>query len=168
MRGQLRNTKHKQWYVTWKRTVSWKERGSGTGYFSRMRRAAACLHNGPSTLPLTLAPLPPASHSELLTADSGGYTPCSREPVLFCTLGPLPLLRLPLHLFQCSHNAPVCYLDSCAALSFAALQIRSVRLLSVVITPPRLLCWLSYKEPTWQCRRLGLDPWIGKILWRRK
>ena len=46
MRGQLRNTKHKQWYVTWKRTVSWKERGSGTGYFSRMRRAAACLHNG--------------------------------------------------------------------------------------------------------------------------
>lgn len=26
--------------------VSWKERSSGTGYFSRMRSTAACLHNG--------------------------------------------------------------------------------------------------------------------------
>lgn len=46
MRGQLRYNKHKQWYITRERIVSWKERGSGTGYFSRMRSTAACLHNG--------------------------------------------------------------------------------------------------------------------------
>ena len=28
--------------------------------------------------------------------------------------------------------------------------------------------WLSGKEPTWQCRRRGFDPCVGKIPWRRK
>ena len=28
--------------------------------------------------------------------------------------------------------------------------------------------WLSGKEPTYQCRRLGFDPWVGKIPWRKK
>ena len=28
--------------------------------------------------------------------------------------------------------------------------------------------WLSGKESTCQCRRLGLNPWVGKIPWRRK
>ena len=28
--------------------------------------------------------------------------------------------------------------------------------------------WLRDKEPTWQCKRHGFDPWVGKILWRRK
>ena len=28
--------------------------------------------------------------------------------------------------------------------------------------------WLSDKESTCQCRRLGLDPWLRKIPWRRK
>ena len=31
--------------------------------------------------------------------------------------------------------------------------------------------WLGSKEHTWQCRRckrLGFDPWVGKIPWRRK
>ena len=28
--------------------------------------------------------------------------------------------------------------------------------------------WLRGKEPTWQCKRHGFDPWVGKILWRRK
>ena len=28
--------------------------------------------------------------------------------------------------------------------------------------------WLSGKESTCQCRRYGLDPWVGKIPWRRK
>ena len=28
--------------------------------------------------------------------------------------------------------------------------------------------WLSGKEFTCQCRRCGLDPWVGKITWRRK
>ena len=28
--------------------------------------------------------------------------------------------------------------------------------------------WLSSKEPACQCRRCGLDPWVRKILWRRK
>ena len=28
--------------------------------------------------------------------------------------------------------------------------------------------WLSGKKFTCQCRRLGLDPWVGKIPWRRK
>ena len=31
------------------------------------------------------------------------------------------------------------------------------------------LVWrLSSKEPTCQCRRLGFNPWVRKILWRRK
>ena len=28
--------------------------------------------------------------------------------------------------------------------------------------------WLSGKESTFKCRRHGLDPWVGMILWRRK
>ena len=32
----------------------------------------------------------------------------------------------------------------------------------------RLLWWLSVKESTCQCRRLGFDPCIRKIPWRRK
>ena len=28
--------------------------------------------------------------------------------------------------------------------------------------------WLSGKEPTCQCRRCGLDPWVRKIPWKRK
>ena len=28
--------------------------------------------------------------------------------------------------------------------------------------------WLSGKESACQCRRLNFDPWVGKILWRRK
>ena len=36
------------------------------------------------------------------------------------------------------------------------------------IIVPRLPWWLSGKEPTCQCRRLGFDPWVGKFPWRRK
>ena len=32
----------------------------------------------------------------------------------------------------------------------------------------RLPWWLSDKEPTYQCRRPGFDPWVRKIPWRRK
>ena len=32
----------------------------------------------------------------------------------------------------------------------------------------RLPRWLSGKESACQCKRLGFDPWIGKIPWRRK
>ena len=28
--------------------------------------------------------------------------------------------------------------------------------------------WFSGKEPAYQCRRSGLDPWAWKIPWRRK
>ena len=28
--------------------------------------------------------------------------------------------------------------------------------------------WLSGKEPAYQCKRCRFDPWVGKILWRRK
>ena len=28
--------------------------------------------------------------------------------------------------------------------------------------------WLSDEESACQCRRHGFDPWVGKILWRRK
>ena len=28
--------------------------------------------------------------------------------------------------------------------------------------------WLSGKEPACQCRRCEFDPWVGKILWKRK
>ena len=33
-----------------------------------------------------------------------------------------------------------------------------------------ILRWFSGKEPVCQCRRckrLGFDPWVGKIFWRR-
>ena len=29
-------------------------------------------------------------------------------------------------------------------------------------------CWLSSQEFTFQCRRCTFDPWVRKILWRRK
>ena len=32
----------------------------------------------------------------------------------------------------------------------------------------RLPWWISGKERTCQCRRLGFNPWVGKIPWRRK
>ena len=32
----------------------------------------------------------------------------------------------------------------------------------------RLPRWLSCKESACQCRRLRLDPWVRKILWRKK
>ena len=28
--------------------------------------------------------------------------------------------------------------------------------------------WLSGKESSRQCRRIGFDPWFGKLLWRRR
>ena len=28
--------------------------------------------------------------------------------------------------------------------------------------------WLSGKEPAYQCKRCRFNPWVGKILWRRK
>ena len=31
-----------------------------------------------------------------------------------------------------------------------------------------LLRWLGGKESACQCRRCEFDPWVGKILWRRK
>ena len=41
-------------------------------------------------------------------------------------------------------------------------------LLKRVTTLLGLLRWLSGKEPTCQCRRPWLDPWVRKITWRRK
>ena len=32
----------------------------------------------------------------------------------------------------------------------------------------RLPWWLTGKESSYQCRRCRLDPWVGKIPWRRK
>ena len=32
---------------------------------------------------------------------------------------------------------------------------------------PLLIGGARGKEPTCQCRRLGFDPWVGKIPWRR-
>ena len=32
----------------------------------------------------------------------------------------------------------------------------------------KLPWWLSGKEPACQCSRCALDPWVGKIPWRRK
>ena len=41
-----------------------------------------------------------------------------------------------------------------------------------LILSPRILIglpwWLGGKECVSQCRRRGFDPWVGKILWRRK
>ena len=31
-----------------------------------------------------------------------------------------------------------------------------------------LSLWPSGKESSWQCWRCGFDPWVGKILWRRR
>ena len=48
------------------------------------------------------------------------------------------------------------------------LRISKVTSLAKVIYNLRLSRWLSGKEPTYQCRRLRLDPWVEKIPWRRK
>ena len=40
--------------------------------------------------------------------------------------------------------------------------------LRVHLQPIRLPRRLSHKESTCQCRRHEFDPWVGKILWRRK
>ena len=32
----------------------------------------------------------------------------------------------------------------------------------------RLLRWPGGKEPTYQCRKCGFNPWVGKILWKRE
>ena len=47
-------------------------------------------------------------------------------------------------------------------------QILSSFYLKTHISIPGLLWWLSGKESACQCRRHGLDPWVGKIAWRRK
>ena len=41
---------------------------------------------------------------------------------------------------------------------------------SVSLQSPRLPRWLNGKESTCQCRsrRHRFDPWVGKMLWRRK
>ena len=36
------------------------------------------------------------------------------------------------------------------------------------MTLRRLPWWLSGKEPSCQCRKSGLDPWVRKIFWRKK
>ena len=38
----------------------------------------------------------------------------------------------------------------------------------VILHDYGLPMWLSVKEPTCQSRRCGFNPWVGKILWRRK
>ena len=38
----------------------------------------------------------------------------------------------------------------------------------VLVTKQGLPRWFSGKESTCQCRRLGFDPWVRKIPWRRK
>ena len=45
-----------------------------------------------------------------------------------------------------------------------------VKLLITVVCTHRLGLsrWLSGKESGCQCRRLGFDPWVRKIPWRRK
>ena len=40
--------------------------------------------------------------------------------------------------------------------------------LSILCTPVCLPWWFSGKESSCQCRRRGLDPWFGKIPWKRK
>ena len=42
------------------------------------------------------------------------------------------------------------------------------RPLRTLVCKRRLSRWLSCKESARQCRRHGFDPWVGKILWRRK
>ena len=47
-------------------------------------------------------------------------------------------------------------------------ELVSTSILSLVSCTIRLPRWLSGKESTCQCRRLWLNPWVGKISWRRK
>ena len=44
-----------------------------------------------------------------------------------------------------------------------ALESRSAKVVSF-----GLPWWLSGRESDCQCRRHGFDPWVKKILWRRK
>ena len=46
--------------------------------------------------------------------------------------------------------------------------IYSISTLNNMYSSKGISMWLSWKESACQCRRRGLDPWVGKIPWRRK
>ena len=59
----------------------------------------------------------------------------------------------------------------CVNLGNVASRYIYLRLCCETSLTNRLPWWLSCKEPTWQCRRrkrLGFDPWVRKIPWRRQ
>ena len=48
------------------------------------------------------------------------------------------------------------------------LYVFLLRLMTSTKTDIGLPMYLSNKESAYQCRRLGFDPWVGKIPWRRE
>ena len=49
-----------------------------------------------------------------------------------------------------------------------SLRLRTARVSQGLYLYMELSGWLSGKEPAYQCRRRGFEPWVGKIPWRRK
>ena len=52
--------------------------------------------------------------------------------------------------------------DLAAAALILNIQVSFIKLQKAVAR------WLSGKKSTYQCRKYGLDPWVGKIPWKRK
>ena len=57
-------------------------------------------------------------------------------------------------------------------LSIRIMKIKVIVVIIIIIILIKYLgglpWWLRGKESTCQCRRYGFDPWVRKILWRRK
>ena len=49
-----------------------------------------------------------------------------------------------------------------------SLRLRTARVSQGLYLYMELSGWLSGREPAYQCRRRGFEPWVGKIPWRRE
>ena len=56
------------------------------------------------------------------------------------------------------------FISSVVKYIFATTWSHKIRVIKIKGLP----WWLSSQESTWKYRRLGFNPWVGKIAWRRK
>ena len=85
-----------------------------------------------------------------------------------CVLGVLTIKSKMSHvetIFQDKQNFRKIKINKIKWVSFfRAFKVISYTIYNIYGLP----CWLTGKETTCQCRRLGFDPYVGKIPWRRK
>ena len=77
----------------------------------------------------------------------------------FPSLGIFPTQRSKSHQGQLSHGPGAIILAECLILTTASRYRHHYKWASR---------WCSGKESTCQCKRCEFNPWVGKILWRRK